>query len=83
MLAGETRRQVTLALERLPERQRAVITLRDVQGYTSEEVCAIFEISAANQRVLLHRARAYVRGALETYFATGEAVHQRNGEAES
>ena len=74
-LAGETRRQVAAALERLPERQRAVIALRDVEGYSSDEVCAILEISAANQRVLLHRARAFVRAALEDYFALGEAVH--------
>lgn len=53
----------------LPQRQRIVITLRDIEGYSSEEVCAILEISAANQRVLLHRARAAVRGRLEEYFS--------------
>jgi len=46
-----------------------VITLRDVDGYGSGEVCSILEISAANQRVLLHRARAAVRGRLEEYYA--------------
>ena len=51
-------------------RQRTVITLRDVEGCTSEEVCEILEISAANQRVLLHRARTAVRGRLEDYFET-------------
>ena len=40
----------------LPERQRAVVTLRDVHGLSSEEVCATLDFSAANQRVLLHRA---------------------------
>lgn len=68
--AGEVRAQVTAAVSRLPDRQRVVITLRDVQGYSSDEVCSILEISAANQRVLLHRARAFVRGVLEVYFAT-------------
>ena len=53
----------------LPERQRVVITLRDMEGYGSDEVCSILQISATNQRVLLHRARAFVRGRLEAYFA--------------
>lgn len=60
------------ALELLPERQRAVITLRDVEGYDAEEVCAMLELTAANQRVLLHRARAFVRGRLEQYFVSQE-----------
>jgi hypothetical protein len=57
------------ALAELPQRQRIAITLRDVDGYSSEEVCALLEISPANQRVPLHRARAAVRGRLERYFA--------------
>jgi RNA polymerase sigma-70 factor, ECF subfamily len=80
-LSGEVHAQVADAVAELPERQRIVITLRDVEGYTSDEVREILDISAANQRVLLHRARAYVRGRLETYFAAvdteridGEAV---------
>jgi len=68
MLAGEVYARVEAALAELPERQRVVITLRDVEGYSSDEVCSILEISAANQRVLLHRARAFVRGKLEEYF---------------
>jgi RNA polymerase sigma-70 factor, ECF subfamily len=61
-------RKVEEAITRLPSRQRVVITLRDVEGYTSDEVCAVLEVSAANQRVLLHRARAAVRATLEEYF---------------
>src|SRR5262249_14943840 len=72
-LSGELRSMLGAALESLPERQRVVITLRDVEGYSSDEVCAILEISAANQRVLLHRARAFVRSRLEIYYA-GRAV---------
>jgi RNA polymerase sigma-70 factor, ECF subfamily len=68
MLAGEVHGRVEAALAELPDRQRVVITLRDVEGYSSDEVCSILEISAANQRVLLHRARAFVRGKLEEYF---------------
>jgi RNA polymerase sigma-70 factor, ECF subfamily len=73
MLAGEIQAQVEAALAALPERQRVVITLRDVEGYSSDEVCSILEISAANQRVLLHRARAFVRGRLEEYFVASAA----------
>jgi RNA polymerase sigma-70 factor (ECF subfamily) len=47
--------------------QRAVITLRDVAGFSPEEVCATFELSESNQRVLLHRARAKVRRTLERH----------------
>ncbi|GHH72357.1 RNA polymerase sigma24 factor [Streptosporangium violaceochromogenes] len=70
VLAAEVREQITTALAGLPPRQRAVITLRDVEGCTSEEVCEILDVSAANQRVLLHRARVVVRGRLEEYFET-------------
>ncbi|GIH79874.1 RNA polymerase sigma24 factor [Planobispora longispora] len=69
-LASEVRGQIATALAGLPDRQRIVITLRDVEGCTSEEVCEILDISAANQRVLLHRARAWVRGRIEVYFET-------------
>ncbi len=59
-------------LEELPPAQRAVITLRDVQGLEADEVCNILELSESNQRVLLHRARARVRRALERLFAEKE-----------
>lgn len=54
-------------IDQLPERQRAVLVLRDVKGWDAEEVCAVLELSQANQRVLLHRARAHVRDALERH----------------
>ncbi|AQZ65271.1 RNA polymerase sigma factor RpoE [[Actinomadura] parvosata subsp. kistnae] len=72
-LAAEVRVLIAEALGRLPPRQRVVITLRDVEGCTSDEVCEILEISAANQRVLLHRARTAVRGWLADYY---ESVKQ-------
>jgi len=53
------------ALEVLPERQRMVVALRDVEGLSAEEVCAVLEVTPANQRVLLHRGRAHVRQVLE------------------
>lgn len=54
-------------VEQLPERQRAVLVLRDVKGWDAEDVCEVLELSQANQRVLLHRARAQVRDALERH----------------
>jgi len=68
LLAGETREVIAAAIDRLPNTQRAVIALRDVDGWDAEEVCAALDISPANQRVLLHRARTAVRAALEEYF---------------
>jgi RNA polymerase sigma-70 factor (ECF subfamily) len=68
-LTGEIREQVIAALSELPDMQRVVLTLRDVEGQSSEDVCVILDISPANQRVLLHRARARVRERLEEYFA--------------
>jgi RNA polymerase sigma-70 factor, ECF subfamily len=73
LVAREVRQAVDAAVADLPARQRIVITLRDIEGYGAEEVCEILDISAANQRVLLHRARAAVRGRLEEYH-TGSAV---------
>ena len=54
-------------LDKLPDRQRMVVTLRDMLGFDSSEVCELLEISVANQRVLLHRGRAAVRQVLEDY----------------
>jgi RNA polymerase sigma-70 factor (ECF subfamily) len=67
VLAGEVRAELRTALDALPDRQRTVLTLRDVLGHTSEEVCELLEISPANQRVLLHRARTAVRAGLASY----------------
>ena len=65
VLAAEFRGVLARALAELPERQRAVVELRDVHGFDCEEVCQMLELTAANQRVLLHRGRAKLRGALE------------------
>ena len=67
MIAQETRDQIQQAIDALPDSQREVITLRDVEGWSSEEVCNVLEITETNQRVLLHRARSKVRRALERY----------------
>jgi RNA polymerase sigma-70 factor (ECF subfamily) len=67
VLAGEVRRELRSVLEQLPERQRIVLTLRDVLGHSSDEVCELLEISQANQRVLLHRARTAARAGIAAY----------------
>jgi RNA polymerase sigma-70 factor (ECF subfamily) len=66
-LSDETRALVQQAIDALPPNQRIVITLRDVEGVPSTDVCNILAISETNQRVLLHRARSKVRGQLEQY----------------
>jgi RNA polymerase sigma-70 factor (ECF subfamily) len=67
LLGKETRAVVQAAIDALPETQSAVITMRDVEGWSSEEVRNVLGLSESNQRVLLHRARAKVRRALESY----------------
>ncbi len=69
LLARETQQVVASTLAELPDAQRTVMSLRDIQGWSSDEVCEALDISPGNQRVLLHRARSRVRGALERYFA--------------
>jgi len=64
-MGAETRAAIEAAIQELPEAQRAVMTLRDVEGLETEEICNLLAITVTNQRVLLHRARAKVRQALE------------------
>jgi RNA polymerase sigma-70 factor (ECF subfamily) len=74
LLAGETREVIATAIASLPAAQRTVIALRDVEGWSAEEVCEALEISAGNQRILLHRARSRVRNAIEDYFGAVEEI---------
>jgi RNA polymerase sigma-70 factor, ECF subfamily len=74
LLAGETREVITAAIAELPVAQRTVIALRDVEGWSAEEVCEALEISAGNQRILLHRARSRVRNAIEDYYGAVEEI---------
>jgi RNA polymerase sigma-70 factor, ECF subfamily len=72
LLSRELRERLVEAVDRLSPDQRAVITLRDLVGLTAREVCDLLEVSDANQRVLLHRARARVRTALMPLVEVGE-----------
>ena len=71
VLARELLGVAQAELERLPDGQRMVVTLRDMLGFDSTEVCQLLEISAVNQRVLLHRGRAAIRLVLESYLGVG------------
>jgi RNA polymerase sigma-70 factor (ECF subfamily) len=72
LLAQETRSVVAGAIDELSPAQRAVISLRDVEGWSAEETCDALGLSEGNQRVLLHRARSRVRAAIETYLGAVE-----------
>lgn len=63
----EAREVLRAAIGGLPALHQAVVTLRDVEGLPAEEVCALLELSAGNQRVILHRARSRLRASLEPY----------------
>lgn len=67
LLAAETRDVIRRAIDMLPDAQRRVIDLRDVEGLSAQEVVELLDLTEVNQRVLLHRARAKVRQALEDY----------------
>jgi len=67
LLERETRDVALEAISTLPPRQREIVTLRDIEGFSSEEACNTLDISETNQRVLLHRARSKVRQALEAH----------------
>jgi len=69
LLAEEAKALLLRTLDRLPALERSVITMRDIEEWPAQEVCNVLELSETYQRVLLHRARAKVRNALERYFA--------------
>ena len=66
-LSLETRDRLRGALAQLPRRQQLVVTMRDVEAMSGDEVCQVLNLSAENQRVLLHRGRTALRGVLESY----------------
>jgi RNA polymerase sigma-70 factor (ECF subfamily) len=69
VVLAEVGEQVLAAIDHLPERQRVVITLRDIQDLSAAEVCELLGLSEVNQRVLLHRARSRARATLEQVLA--------------
>ena len=67
LLSLEARERLKAALAQLPERQRLIVGLRDIDGRSAEEVCQLLGLSQENQRVLLHRGRSRLRAVLEEY----------------
>jgi RNA polymerase sigma-70 factor (ECF subfamily) len=74
LLSRETHQVILDAIDTLPPAQREVVVLRDVQGVAAADACNILGITDTHQRVLLHRGRSRVRGALERYFAATETT---------
>jgi RNA polymerase sigma-70 factor (ECF subfamily) len=68
VLSLEARARVRDALAQLPERQRVIVGLCDIEGLSADEVCGLLALSKENQRVLLHRGRSKLRSALRAYF---------------
>ncbi|MFY9551848.1 MAG: sigma-70 family RNA polymerase sigma factor [Thermoanaerobaculia bacterium] len=68
VLAREARAHLRAAIDALPANQRTVITMRDLEGYSSEDVCNVLCLTETNQRVILHRARSAVRARVAAYF---------------
>jgi RNA polymerase sigma-70 factor (ECF subfamily) len=71
LVSRELRTTLLEAIDALPRMQRAVITLRDIEGWSPEEVCEYLGHANGNQRNLLHRARAAARSAIERYLEEG------------
>jgi RNA polymerase sigma-70 factor (ECF subfamily) len=78
LLTRELGERLRITIDALPSNLRLVLWLRDVEGWSPEEVCNALAIQETNQRVLLHRARSRVRAALEPYFegARGSAARR-------
>jgi RNA polymerase sigma-70 factor, ECF subfamily len=74
--SDETLAVARAAIEQLPPMQRLVITMRDLEGFPSDETCNALDITETNQRVLLHRARAKVRAALEEHLGDADETLQ-------
>jgi RNA polymerase sigma-70 factor (ECF subfamily) len=72
LLSLEARDHLKAAMAQLPDRQRMIVGLRDVEGHSAEEVCRLLGLSPENQRVLLHRGRARLRAILEEYLDTAD-----------
>jgi RNA polymerase sigma-70 factor (ECF subfamily) len=71
LVSSELRTALLEAIDALPRMQRAVITLRDVEGWAPEDVCDYLGLADGNQRILLHRARAAARLAIQRYLDEG------------
>lgn len=74
---------LTTAIEALPANQAAVLTLRDIEGCSAQEICEVLDVSEGNQRVLLHRARGRLRKAVVDYLEAQSSQAQTSATAAS
>jgi RNA polymerase sigma-70 factor (ECF subfamily) len=72
MVAERLAKRARACVDGLPAAQRQAVLLRDVEGLSSVEVCAVLGVSAGHLRVLLHRGRARVRAMLEAEMRRGQ-----------
>jgi len=77
LLTKELREKLVAVIDTLPANLRTVLWLRDVEGWSSDEVCNALVIQETNQRVLLHRARSRMRAALEPYLEGARGATRR------
>ena len=77
VLASELLDLIRAALETLPAAQRAVVMLRDIDGFAASEVCDLLDLTPANQRVLLHRGRGRIRAFIQGYVEDRGAARER------
>jgi len=68
LLSDELLDKINQAIFSLPEKYRLVIVLRDIEGFSTAETAQILNLSAANVKVRLHRARLFLRDKLKGYF---------------
>ena len=71
VLNEELHRTLKQAILELPEKYRMVLVLRDVEGFSTEESAQILNLTTANIKVRLHRARLFLRDKLKSYFQDG------------
>jgi RNA polymerase sigma-70 factor (ECF subfamily) len=69
VLNEELGRTLKQAIVQVPEKYRVVLVLRDIEGFSTEESAQILNLTPANIKVRLHRARLFLREKLKTYFA--------------
>lgn len=72
LMSAEVRAELARAIAQLPDMQRCVVSLRDIEGWSAEEVCNVLDLTETNQRVLLHRARSKLREMIDASLVRGQ-----------
>lgn len=67
----QLQRCIAKTLTLLPHAQKTAFILRDVEQQSFEDICSLLNVSAANARVLVHRARLTLMQVIDRYQETG------------